>query len=416
MDNDDLIGRILDNQRNPHDNDNNNNEIGGFFVAGGGCDLNTAYSEKTNYNIYNFIDYDKLPLYKLITEKLNKFNIDIDHIDIIKSIENDDNEVPDCKINKLKKLKEYLININEFEESKETDNLKSDTNDFEAGILINELIDDELDKNLDDNLLKKELIEYYYKKYQILNDIEYKNNKLPFEQINIEQNEKNQDELENKFQNELKNRRYNNIDNYEKSSNEDDKINEKLFDIKYNIKRLILSIDNLIEDYEIINDYNKIKEIVGILKTKIGTNLDSYCINVEKVNKLKNMIENINKLSEHFSVVNKELLEITNKNETEELESKVSKEILTLVDKIDISKIKEELYTVVKNFNYYKKICSLITDLSEYPVCQTCISSYVDTVLIPCGHTSCEKCLTKVTNKKCFTCQVEYEKTVKLHF
>ena len=160
-------------------------------------------------------------------------------------------------------------------------------------------------------------------------------------------------------------------------------------------------IDSTLNTYDIepyIKNCDMFKSIMAKTVSELSSIHAAFILQSNKVDKLKEIHENISKYFSDEQVIN---------NNINELFSKESKQLKNLEDQL--VKIKKTLYIFYKHSPHYiendpRKLCSI------------CVQREVDVCNTPCGHTLCSVCSNMITNRKCFICRTEIQNVIKLYF
>lgn len=203
------------------------------------------------------------------------------------------------------------------------------------------------------------------------------------------------------------------------------RINTEIQHIEYNS-------DKYLEELEKETDDSK-KDTIVILNDKMNMNLHEFEESIRtirlyysKINiltfKLENDIINILKKYDSYHSNMKDIYKNLNKFENiDKYLIKIDNELTDyIIDYFNKEDLKDKVKTYkanIKEINSLKDYLNKINGISFVPYCQICMTSIIDTVVIPCGHTFCNDCLDKnedIEIKKCFICREEITKTTKL--
>ena len=203
------------------------------------------------------------------------------------------------------------------------------------------------------------------------------------------------------------------------------RINSEIQHVEYNS-------DKYLEDLEKETDVSKRDTIIA-LNDKLNMDLHQFedsirtiRLHYTKINiatfKLEYDIINILKKYDSYHSNMKEIYKNLNKFENiDECLMKIDKELMDyIIEYFNKENLKEKVKIYkgnIREINSLKEYLNKINGISFVPYCQICMTSIIDTVIIPCGHTFCNDCLGKnedVDIKKCFICREEITKTTKL--
>lgn len=93
-----------------------------------------------------------------------------------------------------------------------------------------------------------------------------------------------------------------------------------------------------------------------------------------------------------------------------------------LIDKIDVDRLVFDYEVSRKCLAELMKLSGKINGLQTSHLCIICTTNEVDTVIVPCGHTCCSKCLdrmnsvTSAYNRKCYVCKTKIVNYQKIYF
>lgn len=203
------------------------------------------------------------------------------------------------------------------------------------------------------------------------------------------------------------------------------RINSEIQHVEYNSDKYLEELEKETDDSKrdtIVTLNEKMKLDLHVFEQSIRTIRLHYTkINIATFKLEYDIINILNKYDVYHSTM-KDIYKNLNKFENiDACMMKIDKELMNyIIEYFNKENLKEKVKTYkanIKEINSLKDYLNKINGISFVPYCQICMTSIVDTVIIPCGHTFCNDCLGKnedVEIKKCFICREEITKTTKL--
>jgi len=232
----------------------------------------------------------------------------------------------------------------------------------------------------------------------------------------------------------------------------------KQFKVLRDDLRVIL--DNILDKYTKLDQIEKLKDYITIIKKELVLSLDNYCYWSNRYTQMHKIKEKIIKWNRDYNEIerdcllylnnsntvnksnnstnNDDIMDTNNNNETDNNETNnnadimpYNKPVLTanllklkdtnleaigkILDELDVQEIKENLVKHIQNFSHYYNLSKNIVSLQEQPICNICLTNPIDSVLISCGHTACNQCITK-SGSSCSICRQVYQKVCPIYF
>jgi uncharacterized phage infection (PIP) family protein YhgE len=186
----------------------------------------------------------------------------------------------------------------------------------------------------------------------------------------------------------------------------------------------ILPDDDTTSETELDTDISELKEYVNKGRTLLKNELEEY-------NKIKEVIEDLEENKQQFhdgiNKIKKILIMMSSLTSCHEIENyldsltDLSKTIDDFDHKINtcldekIDTVRQDYKLSVNKLRKLKDVYSTLKQSNSVISCPVCLGGYVDSYLMPCGHTFCSKCLSNI-NKKCFVCRQSFTKIATLYY
>lgn len=229
----------------------------------------------------------------------------------------------------------------------------------------------------------------------------------------------------NKLFNDEHDKIFNDYMENEKIFNFSTKIEKDLNELNYDSEKFLNDLDNEINE--------KNNEIITILNEKINVDINTFNDNIDKIRiyykninvktfqleeNIINILKKYDEYKSNMEIINKNL---NNFNEIDKHLDNINKELMNYMLKyFEKENLKEKIKNYKNNIteiNIIKKYLNKLNGLTFVPYCQICMTTIIDRVVIPCGHTFCNTCLLKNEDleiKRCFICRDDIHNVNKL--
>ena len=195
--------------------------------------------------------------------------------------------------------------------------------------------------------------------------------------------------------------------------------NTKIYNHKYQRDKLLKILDVLYNKYSRLNHIKCLEQVFDDTKTEISTSFEDYCKvlteykHVQEVEKnLHDFLKFYDKIQSCVNVKDNQKLQ----KDIDILHDSISCFLDNVVVHLKINEIKLKLTKSAQNFNHYNSLTKTITSSLHLNMCGICCSNKLDSVLIPCGHTACNTCLTKLIDGNCCYCRTKFNKIQKIFY
>jgi hypothetical protein len=178
------------------------------------------------------------------------------------------------------------------------------------------------------------------------------------------------------------------------------------------------NIDKEIDNYSktidsLLNEYLEIKDLFIDKTDELKKIIKKNDEDVKKINIFMKFIEDINDNNIEGEIYEKQYEILINEID------KLSKDIYNN-SKINI--VKKEYIIIKAKFDKYVELIKKFNMFNMSHICPCCLTSVVNKVVTPCGHTFCDKCISEIKKKSnendynCIFCRSPIVSTFKLYF
>ena len=191
--------------------------------------------------------------------------------------------------------------------------------------------------------------------------------------------------------------------------NSNDNIDNSNDNIDKELDNYSKTIDSLLNEYlEIKNLFlNKTDELKKIIKK-----------NDEDVKQINIFMKFIKGIDDNNNNIEEEIYE----KQYEILINEIDKLSKDIYNNSKINIVKNEYIIIKAKFDKYVELIKKFNMFNMSHICPCCLTSVVNTVITPCGHTFCDKCISEIKKQSnendynCIFCRSPIVSTFKLYF